>query len=113
MGAGGYGPAGFSGPLGPRGSRMLDPRGHPGEPRLAPPPGSRGYYTGQNSMYGNPREDGGHVPSRHQLVEINLNKAITKKLASSVHYQRVGFPMAFEHRERSGRETWGWDLHGF
>jgi hypothetical protein len=53
------------------------------------------------------------MPSRHQLVEINLNKAITKKLASAVHYQRVGFPVTVDQQESLGREVGGWGFRWF
>jgi hypothetical protein len=54
-----------------------------------PQPGARGFYGG-GSAYGPPQQ-GPHMPqgARRQTGEINMNKAITKRLASAAHYQRV------------------------
>eukprot|EP00884_Botryococcus_braunii_P015817 jgi/Botrbrau1/2919/Bobra.0036s0052.1 len=72
----------------------LGPRGHLGDrgmmdQRYNPPPGPRGYYTQHNPGYGGMRDGGHGSGGRRQAVEINVNKAITKRLASAVHYQRV------------------------
>lgn len=87
-------------PTGPpmyTGAGHMQPRGLFGENRGAmmetrgnAPQGPRGYYGGHGGSYAGPsREGSGHGSSRRQAVEINVNKAITKKLASAVHYQRV------------------------
>lgn len=69
-----------------------DNRGAMMDTRSNAPQGPRGYYGGHGGSYGGSR-DGGHGSSRRQGTEINVNKAITKKLASAVHYQRVSqFP---------------------